>query len=106
MTMLLLSVCTINITVIQFYQNIVYNGVLNDSNKDLRVLCILTLRRPPRSTRTDTLFPYTTLFRSFAAGSGSGSPPLHCRWLASGYNRLRALPATVSPRSCADYLGA
>src|SRR3546814_2173426 len=24
------------------------------------------LRRPPRSTRTDTLFPYTTLFRSFA----------------------------------------
>src|SRR3546814_1887743 len=22
-------------------------------------------RRPPRSTRTDTLFPYTTLFRSF-----------------------------------------
>src|SRR3546814_2996486 len=26
-------------------------------------------RRPPRSTRTDTLFPYTTLFRSFAIGS-------------------------------------
>src|SRR3546814_14372232 len=25
------------------------------------------LRRPPRSTRTDTLFPYTTLFRSPAA---------------------------------------
>src|SRR3546814_6699392 len=24
----------------------------------------LTIRRPPRSTRTDTLFPYTTLFRS------------------------------------------
>src|SRR3546814_7236418 len=35
------------------------------------------LRRPPRSTRTDTLFPYTTLFRSF-------------RWLAisgAGYNQ-------------------
>src|SRR3546814_9384958 len=28
-------------------------------------------RRPPRSTRTDTLFPYTTLFRSLAAGRGS-----------------------------------
>src|SRR3546814_4264396 len=29
------------------------------------------IRRPPRSTRTDTLFPYTTLFRSFPrAGSG------------------------------------
>src|SRR3546814_9914789 len=26
------------------------------------------LRRPPRSTRTDTLFPYTTLFRSVDAG--------------------------------------
>src|SRR3546814_5025818 len=26
------------------------------------------IRRPPRSTRTDTLFPYTTLFRSFLAG--------------------------------------
>src|SRR3546814_19771502 len=27
------------------------------------------IRRPPRSTRTDTLFPYTTLFRSIGAGS-------------------------------------
>src|SRR3546814_969561 len=27
------------------------------------------LRRPPRSTRTDTLFPSTTLFRSFFGGS-------------------------------------
>src|SRR3546814_17916639 len=26
------------------------------------------IRRPPRSTRTDTLFPYTTLFRSVEAG--------------------------------------
>src|SRR3546814_17608166 len=26
----------------------------------------LIIRRPPRSTRTDTLFPYTTLFRSTA----------------------------------------
>src|SRR3546814_2302930 len=26
------------------------------------------IRRPPRSTRTDTLFPYTTLFRSQACG--------------------------------------
>src|SRR3546814_6152017 len=29
------------------------------------------IRRPPRSTRTDTLFPYTTLFRS----AGSGTQP-------------------------------
>src|SRR3546814_1328845 len=41
------------------------------------------IRRPPRSTRTDTLFPYTTLFRSDiagranpgAAGGGSGHRP-------------------------------
>src|SRR3546814_1210865 len=31
------------------------------------------IRRPPRSTRTDTLFPYTTLFRSRAASSLSGT---------------------------------
>src|SRR3546814_19007805 len=30
----------------------------------------LMIRRPPRSTRTDTLFPYTTLFRSSAIGCG------------------------------------
>src|SRR3546814_658488 len=29
------------------------------------------IRRPPRSTRTDTLFPYTTLFRSDAVDLGS-----------------------------------
>src|SRR3546814_13645641 len=29
------------------------------------------IRRPPRSTRTDTLFPYTTLFRSTARIEGS-----------------------------------
>src|SRR3546814_12468901 len=29
-------------------------------------------RRPPRSTRTDTLFPYTTLFRSDAGGGEQG----------------------------------
>src|SRR3546814_6132781 len=30
------------------------------------------IRRPPRSTRTDTLFPYTTLFRSCPPGGLSG----------------------------------
>src|SRR3546814_20395719 len=29
------------------------------------------IRRPPRSTRTDTLFPYTTLFRSESVHAGS-----------------------------------
>src|SRR3546814_15139101 len=31
------------------------------------IIFFLMIRRPPRSTRTDTLFPYTTLFRSSAA---------------------------------------
>src|SRR3546814_16853099 len=38
------------------------------------------IRRPPRSTRTDTLFPYTTLFRSCRSAicRSSGTPnPLH-----------------------------
>src|SRR3546814_6081525 len=35
------------------------------------LVCFLMIRRPPRSTRTDTLFPYTTLFRSV------GRPPEH-----------------------------
>src|SRR3546814_14777514 len=30
----------------------------------------LMIRRPPRSTRTDTLFPYTTLFRSYLDSIG------------------------------------
>src|SRR3546814_12099544 len=32
------------------------------------------IRRPPRSTRTDTLFPYTTLFRSLATYKLVGTP--------------------------------
>src|SRR3546814_1875087 len=40
----------------------------------------LMIRRPPRSTRTDTLFPYTTLFRSlrqiFATGGEDGIDPV------------------------------
>src|SRR3546814_2587989 len=32
------------------------------------------IRRPPRSTRTDTLFPYTTLFRSHERGHGNLRP--------------------------------
>src|SRR3546814_13236974 len=38
-----------------------------------RVLCVvfLMIRRPPRSTRTDTLVPYTTLFRSTGSVAAS-----------------------------------
>src|SRR3546814_18912146 len=44
---------------------------------NIQLICwffCLMIRRPPRSTRTDTLFPYTTLFRS---ASHSASAP--CR---------------------------
>src|SRR3546814_2677032 len=35
-------------------------------------ILFLMIRRPPRSTRTDTLFPYTTLFRSLPLEAGQG----------------------------------
>src|SRR3546814_17747671 len=39
------------------------------------------IRRPPRSTRTDTLFPYTTLFRSAdTTGRHSCRPVPFLRW--------------------------
>src|SRR3546814_2511419 len=37
------------------------------------------IRRPPRSTRTDTLFPYTTLFRSAAESVSHQEPSLSSR---------------------------
>src|SRR3546814_11892794 len=56
------------------------------------------LRRPPRSTRTDTLFPYTTLFRSRVAEMGGafvcaalGSVPTvrHADYLGSWLDIIR-----------------
>src|SRR3546814_15415959 len=48
-------------------------------------IVFLMIRRPPRSTRTDTLFPYTTLFRSPAAGRTESDD-------AGGRLRARELP--------------
>src|SRR3546814_12359072 len=42
----------------------------------------LMIRRPPRSTRTDTLFPYTTLFRSLRAVRWTRPLRPRTRWLA------------------------
>src|SRR3546814_6766257 len=40
------------------------------------------IRRPPRSTRTDTLFPYTTLFRSLSISEAIREyPELVKKWL-------------------------
>src|SRR3546814_19400647 len=44
-------------------------------------------RRPPRSTRTDTLLPYTTLFRS--RWQGGRRVPWSCRALPRGIGALR-----------------
>src|SRR3546814_10062695 len=68
----------------------------------LFVFFFLMIRRPPRSTLTDTLFPYTTLFRSAAARrSGRRSdrlrqpspwpstPPWHARAALSTTTALR-----------------
>src|SRR3546814_8504583 len=49
------------------------------------------IRRPPRSTRTDTLFPYTTLFRSALPQGLKSEPKPHQRdafaWLAEAWGR-------------------
>src|SRR3546814_3587292 len=43
------------------------------------VFFFLMIRRPPRSTRTDTLLPYTTLFRSPASPRRRPRSPAECR---------------------------
>src|SRR3546814_2021167 len=45
------------------------------------------MRLPPRSTRPDTLFPYTTLFRSRCRNSGPGGRDSCCR-RGAGYGTL------------------
>src|SRR3546814_13839770 len=61
------------------------------------------IRRPPRSTRTDTLFPYTTLFRSAVVGR---PPPDHRAVPAGGLLRpamgagRRVVPAGGGDHQC------
>src|SRR3546814_13790377 len=59
------------------------------------------IRRPPRSTRTDTLFPYTTLFRSLEAWSKSGMSVFSPAAIKE-YSRAFRDPACLSA-SCEDY---
>src|SRR3546814_14405218 len=51
------------------------------------------IRRPPRSTRTDTPFPYTTLFRSGPATSATPMPPTRARVKKS--SSIAGLPVRV-----------
>src|SRR3546814_7395585 len=60
----------------------------------------LMIRRPPRSTRTDTLFPYTTLFRSQVLGI----EPSQCAYVGDDERdiiaaRAEGMPAVVALRS-------
>src|SRR3546814_17122618 len=79
------------------------------------LLFFLMLRRPPRPTLTDTLFPYTTLFRSLLAltgpmalvlGAGTrrralslgwwvgrGHFTLGLNWIATAFTYQAAMPA-------------
>src|SRR3546814_15832005 len=63
----------------------------------------LMIRRPPRSTRTDTLFPYTTLFRSDDDGGDRAAErdrdrPRHRPGRADLEREARHAPAHAEPR--------
>src|SRR3546814_14951102 len=49
----------------------ILSGCINCVSLSLLVCVLLMIRRPPRSTRPDTLFPYTTLFRSRRGEAGA-----------------------------------
>src|SRR3546814_3675728 len=58
------------------------------------------IRRPPRSTRTDTLFPYTTLFRSRPPSSPSQIAPSSMPPTANpAWPRRQVSPSTTPSRS-------
>src|SRR3546814_1326671 len=62
----------------------------------------LMIRRPPRSTRTDTLFPYTTLFRSVImpakAGISSNGKTPACAGVTILGERFYGYHPPISPR--------
>src|SRR3546814_3057716 len=65
-------------------------------------LFFLMIRLPPRSTRTDTLFPYTTLFRSpgsrvFSDYAFYQGPAMGLRLGPPGEQQLRARLARLDP---------
>src|SRR3546814_19411709 len=70
------------------------------------VFFFLMIRRPPRSTRTDTLFPYTTLFRSVALNPEHFFEPLHGRIFQQTMALIErnsiATPVTLKPYFEAD----
>src|SRR3546814_7970983 len=65
------------------------------------------IRRPPRSTRTDTLFPYTTLFRSVHPGENSLQRKFMApNGMASEMNKLVSIAALLAvPLSACTTVG-
>src|SRR3546814_12820396 len=66
--------------------------------KQSRCISLLMIRRPPRSTRTDTLFPYTTLVRSVPASASDAEVKKAYRRLMS-QNHPDKLAAKGLPES-------
>src|SRR3546814_19072220 len=64
----------------------------------------LMIRRPPRSTRTDTLFPYTTLFRSLPriVGQAAADQRGRGRAYSQQQRRGRGAPQDRNPRRLRD----
>src|SRR3546814_18655844 len=69
----------------------------------LYVFFFLMIRRPPRSTRTDTLFPYTTLFRSRKAQARSGKLAELGQTDHGGNRMLLRLWEELSPNSALNH---
>src|SRR3546814_10820041 len=63
-------------------------------------ICFLMIRRPPRSTRTDTLFPYTTLFRSCPGGKDLQRYNRNFATARSGVDQDGFLRYRASKRDC------
>src|SRR3546814_10700742 len=59
------------------------------------------IRRPPRSTRTDTLFPYTTLFRSLFRQLRRQNADVAGSYVASGRSRSGTYRRISYPGRCA-----
>src|SRR3546814_11612047 len=59
------------------------------------------IRRPPRSTLTDTLFPYTTLFRS-RLGNNGFSCPFSCRSESGNHPERFVVDADIGHAKIAD----
>src|SRR3546814_976388 len=63
------------------------------------------IRRPPRSTRTDTLCPYTTLFRSQTYGCRSGYYTYANSLANHSANRIQAAQTNSIPQTLACFAG-